>query len=57
MVQLATDGTVLASFTGQPGDFIPWGIALVQSDGGGMPLVVAVTDYYKGAIAFFQRIL
>ncbi len=57
VVQVAADGTLLASFSGQPADFAPFGVAVVQSDGGGTPLVVAVTDYSKSAIYFFQRIL
>lgn len=53
--QRAADGTLLASFSGQPGDFSPQGSVVLQSDGGGAPFTVAVADNYNNAIRFFQR--
>ncbi len=57
MQQLAADGTLLASFSGQPRGFSPYGIAVAQSDGGGAPLLVAVADDNNNVISYFQRTL
>lgn len=56
VVQLAADGTVLASFSGQAASFRPMGIAVVQS-AGVEPAVVAVADYINNEVALFESTL
>lgn len=55
--QLSAKGTLLASFRGQPTPYALTGVAVVQTDGGGAPLRVAVADLRNNNIAFFQRTL
>ncbi|KAL4423356.1 hypothetical protein ABPG77_004287 [Micractinium sp. CCAP 211/92] len=56
---LAADGTLLAVLSGQPEptSFAPTGIAILQSDGGGAPLLVAVADTVTNTVSFFKRTL
>lgn len=52
--QLTADGDVLASFTGAPAGYGPFGIVVVEYNNG-LPSTLAVAGYDSNAIHFFQR--
>lgn len=56
MRQVTPDGAVLASTAGSPAGFRPFGVAVVEYTDG-LPATLAVSDYDKNSIHFFQRTL